>query len=48
MSRVVSDDTLTRAGKELDRDQGLCCTGSNRSVRVLQTGLQEFNKTPHG
>jgi len=48
MPQVIGNDTLTRTRKELDSDQGLRCASSNRSVRVLQTGLQEFDKTPHG
>jgi len=48
MPRVLDNDTLTRTCKELDGDQSFRCTGSHRSIRVLQTGLQEFDKAPHG
>lgn len=48
MPRVLGNDTLTRTRKELDSDQSLRCAGSNRGVRILQTGLQEFDKAPHG
>jgi len=48
MPRVLRNDTLTRTRKELDGDQGFRCAGSDRGVRVLQAGLQEFDKAPHG
>ena len=48
MSRWLNNGPLTGASKEFDSDQGLRCTGPNRSIRVLKASLQEFDKAPHG